>query len=49
MRWATGAATAVPCWDEIREAEELVDYFKLVERARGFRAEIGRGSREVTI
>ena len=36
-------------WDEIREAEELVDYFKLVERARGFRAEIGRGSREVTI
>jgi glycerol-3-phosphate dehydrogenase len=36
-------------WDEIREAEELVDYFKLVERARGFRADIGRGSREVTI
>jgi len=36
-------------WDEIREAEELVDYFKLVERARAFRAEIGRGSREVTI
>ena len=36
-------------WDEIREAEELVDYFKLVERARAFRAEIGRGSRELTI
>jgi glycerol-3-phosphate dehydrogenase len=36
-------------WDEVREAEELVDYFKLVERARAFRADIGRGSREVTI
>ena len=36
-------------WDEVREAEELVDYFKLVERARAFRAEIGRGSREITI
>ena len=36
-------------WDEVREAEELVDYFKLVERARAFRAEIGRGSRELTI
>lgn len=36
-------------WDDVREAEELVDYFKLVERARAFRAEIGRGSREVTI
>jgi glycerol-3-phosphate dehydrogenase len=35
-------------WDESREAEELLDYFKLVERARAFRAEIGRGSREVT-
>ena len=36
-------------WDDVREAEELVDYFKLVERARAFRAEIGRGSRELTI
>jgi len=36
-------------WDEVREAEELVDYFKLIERARAFRAEIGRGSRELTI
>jgi len=36
-------------WDEVREAEELVDYFKAVERARAFRAEIGRGSRELTI
>jgi len=36
-------------WDDVREAEELVDYFKLVERARAFRAEIGRGSREITI
>jgi glycerol-3-phosphate dehydrogenase len=36
-------------WDDVREAEELVDYFKLVERARGFRAEIGRGSREVIV
>jgi glycerol-3-phosphate dehydrogenase len=26
-------------WDEVREAEELVDYFRLVERARAFRAE----------
>src|SRR6185295_10916625 len=53
-----GAAVAAPVaqrmkkllgWDEVREAEELVDYFKLVERARAFRAEIGRGSRELTI
>lgn len=36
-------------WDDVREAEELVDYFKVVERARAFRAEIGRGSREITI
>jgi glycerol-3-phosphate dehydrogenase len=36
-------------WDDVREAEELVDYFKLVERARAFRAEIGRGSRALTI
>ncbi len=36
-------------WDDVREAEELVDYFKVVERARAFRAEIGRGSRELTI
>jgi glycerol-3-phosphate dehydrogenase len=36
-------------WDDTQEAEELVDYFKVVERARAFRAEIGRGSREITI
>ncbi len=36
-------------WDNAQEAEELVDYFKVVERARAFRAEIGRGSREITI
>jgi glycerol-3-phosphate dehydrogenase len=27
-------------WDEVREAEELVDYFRLVERARMFRTEL---------
>jgi len=27
-------------WDEVREAEELVDYFRLVERARTFRTEL---------
>ena len=27
-------------WDDVREAEELVDYFKLVERARAFRTEL---------
>ena len=27
-------------WDEVREAEELVDYFRLVERARSFRSEL---------
>ena len=27
-------------WDEVREAEELVDYFRLVERARTFRSEL---------
>ena len=27
-------------WDEIREAEELVDYFRLVERARAFRTDL---------
>jgi glycerol-3-phosphate dehydrogenase len=27
-------------WDEVREAEELVDYFRVVERARAFRTEI---------
>jgi glycerol-3-phosphate dehydrogenase len=27
-------------WDDVREAEELVDYFKVVERARAFRAEL---------
>lgn len=27
-------------WDESREAEELVDYFRLVERARAFRGEL---------
>jgi len=51
-----GSAVAAPVaqrmkkllgWDDVREAEELVDYFKLVERARAFRAEIGRGSREI--
>jgi len=36
-------------WDDVREAEELVDYFKVVERARAYRAEIGRGSRALTI
>ena len=53
---ATGVVTPVAQrmkkllgWDEVREAEELVDYFKLVERARAFRAELGRGSREITI
>jgi glycerol-3-phosphate dehydrogenase len=36
-------------WDDVREAEELVDYFKVVERARAFRAEIGRGSRPIAV
>ncbi len=27
-------------WDDVREAEELVDYFRLVERARTFRSEL---------
>jgi glycerol-3-phosphate dehydrogenase len=27
-------------WDDVREAEELVDYFRLVERARTFRTEL---------
>jgi glycerol-3-phosphate dehydrogenase len=27
-------------WDEVREAEELVDYFRLVERARMFRTDL---------
>jgi glycerol-3-phosphate dehydrogenase len=27
-------------WDDVREAEELVDYFRLVERARAFRTEL---------
>jgi len=27
-------------WDEVREAEELVDYFRLVERDRTFRTEL---------
>jgi glycerol-3-phosphate dehydrogenase len=27
-------------WDEVREAEELVDYFRVVERARMFRTEV---------
>lgn len=36
-------------WDDVREAEELVDYFKMVERARAFRTEIGRGSTEITV
>jgi glycerol-3-phosphate dehydrogenase len=27
-------------WDEVREAEELVDHFRLVERARMFRTEL---------
>jgi glycerol-3-phosphate dehydrogenase len=36
-------------WDDVREAEELVDYFKVVERARAFRAEIGRGSRPIVV
>jgi glycerol-3-phosphate dehydrogenase len=27
-------------WDDVREAEELVDYFKLVERARSFRTDL---------
>jgi glycerol-3-phosphate dehydrogenase len=27
-------------WDDVREAEELVDYFRLVERARMFRTEL---------
>jgi glycerol-3-phosphate dehydrogenase len=27
-------------WDDVREAEELVDYFKLVERGRTFRTEL---------
>jgi glycerol-3-phosphate dehydrogenase len=27
-------------WDDVREAEELVDYFKVAERARAFRLEI---------
>ena len=36
-------------WDDVREAEELVDYFKMVERSRAFRADIGRGSGEITV
>ena len=44
-----GAAVAAPVaqrmkkllgWDDVREAEELIDYFRLIERARGFRADI---------
>jgi glycerol-3-phosphate dehydrogenase len=27
-------------WDDVREAEEVVDYFRLVERARTFRTEL---------
>ena len=27
-------------WDDVREAEELVDYFQLVERARSFRTKL---------
>ncbi|MGH7531177.1 MAG: glycerol-3-phosphate dehydrogenase [Gemmatimonadales bacterium] len=27
-------------WDDVREAEELVDYFRLVERARAFRTKV---------
>ncbi|MGH7672543.1 MAG: glycerol-3-phosphate dehydrogenase, partial [Gemmatimonadales bacterium] len=27
-------------WDDVREGEELVDYFTLVERARAFRTDL---------